>query len=237
MRQGDQGQMGMKAAAALLALVILVLLLRGSLFGGGDEGPSTGRVRSIPTATPPKEMPTPIILGETQSRGGTPQAGGTGGGTYVVKPGDTLQGIAISLGIPPDNQAAWIAEVLRLNNIADARLLQVGVELRLPGARATTPTATRPAGTATPAPTGAAGTATPRPTVTGGAGTYTVVAGDYPLLIAEKLGVPEGQREAWVQALLELNGVSAENLQVGQVLRLPAGTPGGGATPTPTPVP
>src|SRR3990170_8271300 len=230
--------MGMKAAVALLALVVLVVLLRGSLFGGGDDSkPSAARPGSIPTATPPNEMPTPVGRGETQTTSGTPAAS-AGGGTYVVKSGDTLGGIASQLGIAADNQAAWIAEVLRLNNIADARLLRVGVELRLPGTRATTATPTRASGSPTPTTTAApTGTATPKPTVTGGAGTYTVVDGDYPLLIAEKLGVPEDKRDAWAQDLIELNDVDPTKLQVGQVLQLPAGTPSGGTTPTATPVP
>ena len=36
------------------------------------------------------------------------------------------------MNIAPDQRAAWIAEVLRLNGIADARLLAVGQELSLP---------------------------------------------------------------------------------------------------------
>jgi LysM repeat protein len=238
--------MGLRIAVGLLVVAIIVLIVRGTLFGGGDDSPpSVARRGSIPTATPPADQPEPVLLGEAQGPTGSTTTGGAGGGTYVVKSGDTLGGIASQLGIPVDQQAAWIAEVLRLNNIADARLLQSGVELQLPRTQATSATATRPAGT-TPTATRAATTATPgasatpRPTVAGGGGTYTVQDGDYPLLIAEKLGVPEAQRDAWVQQLLALNNVSATQLFVGQVLQLPAGTPAGGAataTPTRTPVP
>jgi hypothetical protein len=55
------------------------------------------------------------------------------------------------------------------------------------------------------------------------AATYVVVAGDNPSLIAQKLGIPAEQREAWTQQVLALNGVSAAGLQVGQILRLPQG--------------
>ncbi len=240
--------MGLKAALGLLAVVLLVVLLWGPIFGGGGEPkPSASRPGSIPTATPPADLPAPILLGEAQAATGSPAAGG-GGGTYVVKPGDTLGAIAGQLGVPADQQAAWVAEVLRLNGIADARLLQAGVELRLPRTQAAAATATRTPGTPsaatatrTPGTPGAATptrTATPRPTVTGGAGTYTVAEGDYPFLIAEKLGVPEAQRAAWVDQLMALNNIDPTKLQVGQVLQLPAGTPsGGGTSPTATPTP
>jgi hypothetical protein len=36
---------------------------------------------------------------------------------------------------------------------------------------------------------------------------YTVVSGDYPILIAQKLGVPESQQAAWAQQLIALNGI------------------------------
>jgi LysM repeat protein len=161
----------------------------------------------------------------------------------VVKSGDTLNAIATQFGIPPAQQPAWVQEVLRLNGLPDASLLQAGVELRLPRVAATPrPTGTA-AGTATRAattvatgaassPTGAPqATATPRPTVVAGQGTYTVVSGDNPTIIAEKLGVPAAQIAAWVDQLVALNGINPSNLQVGQVLQLPP-IPAG-ATPTP----
>ena len=148
--------------------------------------------------------------------------------------------------VPVGQQASWIAEVLRVNGIADPTLLRAGQELILPAASPTprvtgtppTATQTRVAATATTATTAtvastAASTATPRPTVTGGGGTYTVVSGDYPLLIAQKLGVPESQQLAWADALTALNNVSSTGLQVGMVLQLPAGTPSSGGTATP----
>ena len=225
-----------------LLAVAAVAVATGCLFGGGDETISATRPGSIPTATAPANLPDPILLGESQTSGGTPLSGGSGESTYTVKSGDTLYGIAGQLGIPASDQAAWVADVLKLNGIADVTLLRAGQEIRLPRVSAT-PRAT---GTATPRPTGtaqgttptatAATTATPRPTVVGGGGTYTVVSGDYPFLIAQKLGVPESQQAAWVQQLISLNGIDPSKLQVGQVLQLPAGTPSG-ASPTVTPTP
>ena len=134
-------------------------------------------------------------------------------------------------GVTGPDQAAWIAEVLRLNNIADARLLAAGQELSLPRSTATTSTTPRPGTTTTAgsAPTRAAGTptsgaatATPRPAGTPGAGgTYTVVSGDSPNGIATKVGVPAAQQQAWVLQMLQLNNVTAQTLQIGQVLQLP----------------
>jgi LysM repeat protein len=66
-----------------------------------------------------------------------------------------------------------------------------------------------------PTPTVPAPTATPAPT------TYIVESGDNPTLIAEKLGVPADEIDAWVEELLALNGVEANALQVGQELLLP----------------
>ncbi len=235
-----------------LAVLAAGMLSAGCLFGGSDGTISAQRPGSIPTATPPATLPEPIVVGETQA-GATGSTTGavSGEATYVVKSGDTLGGIATQLGIPAAQQAAWVLQVLQLNGIPDASLLQAGVELRLPrvqptprptGSPAATAAVTSSPGavarTATTAPTTAAAassttspsaSATPRPTVvSGGAGTYTVVSGDFPILIAQKLGVPESQQAAWANQLIALNGIDPSALQVGQVLQLP---------PIPTPAP
>jgi LysM repeat protein len=236
--------MGMKLAAGGAAVFLLALLLQGCLFGGGGNQPaSISRPSSIPSATPPPNLPEPVLLGPASAARGTsatPGAGNTAE-TYTVKQGETLNDIAAQLGI--SDQQAWIAEVLRLNGLADARLLAVGQVLQLPRAagapRTTTGTPTPGTRTATPAGTSTPGSAstptpTPRATAPGGGGTYTVESGDNPTAIAEKLGVPESQRAAWVEQFLALNNVSASGLVIGDVLKLPPGTPGAsGATATP----
>jgi LysM repeat protein len=238
-----------KLVGAGLAVILVILFFQACFFSSGDSAsPSVSRPSSIPTATPPAQMPEPVLLGETLAA--APAAAGASGDTYVVKSGDTLGGIASQLGVPIDQQAAWIAEVLRLNGIADARLLATGVALRLPRsptpaptARATgTPTATATRAPATPTAQAAAPTATPQPAaptptrqpVAGGGGTYTVVANDNPHLIGQKHCVTTAQLDAWANQLLALNNTTASGLQVGQVLQLPANTPGcGGAVTSP----
>jgi LysM repeat protein len=217
-------------AGGLLMLLAAPLLMSCFLGGGGGQKPSALRPSSIPTATPPASLPEPILVGETQAINSGPNASVSGEQTYVVKSGDTLSSIAAALGVPASQQASWVQQVLQLNGIPDATQLQAGVSLtlpRLPTPRPSdSPTVAPAARTATPgvsspAPTTSAASPTPRPTVSGGGGTYTVASGDYPLLIAQKLGVPEGQQSAWANQLVALNGIDPSNLQVGQVLQLP----------------
>ena len=229
-----------KLVAGFLGLIIVAVLLQGFVLGGGDGGgslPSVSRPGSIPTATPPAQLPEPVQLG--QAPGGTTGAtgGATGPGqaagrqTYVVQSGDTLGSIASQFNVSPEQQGAWVGEVLRLNNMDDARQLRAGQELNIPpttasaaGATGTPARTTTPAAgaspTATPS-TQASPTATPRPA--GSGGTYTVVSGDIPLTIAAKFCVDNPT--AWANQLVEINGVSAGSLRVGQELTLPPGTP------------
>jgi len=242
--------MTIKFGAALLCGLLVLVAAQGCVFGGDDNdgsNGSVGRPGSVVTATMPATLTDPILLGQAQTTGGS-TTGGTSGGasgqTYVVESGDTLGSIASSFNVPPDQQSAWIAEVLRINNIADARQLAVGVELVLPLMPTATPTSrpsgtpgtpaatpnrtTTPGTTATPEATSqATSTPTVRPTTTsqGSGETYTVVSGDTPLVIAEKLGVPEAERAAWANELVALNGINPSSMQIGDVLELPAGTP------------
>jgi LysM repeat protein len=224
--------------------LVLGLLLGGCLFGGGDDTPSADRPGSIPTATPPANLPEPLQVGETQAgSGGSTTGAGAGESTYAVKLGDTLTSIAAQFGVPAGQQAAWIQEVLRLNGIAEASQLQANVTLRVPSIPATprptgTVTATAVPRTPTPQPTTPPATATSppatsTPSVGGGAGTYTVVSGDNPTAIGEKLGVPASQLAAWADQLVGLNNISPAGLQVGQVLQLPPIPTAATSTPTP----
>src|SRR5262245_50100026 len=178
MRLIPAGGEPLKVAAAVLFASSLALLVSacGIIGGGGSDslnpaGQSVARPGSVPTATPPATLPEPILLGAaTDPIGGTnpqgtPTGGTTGGGsaaTYVVKPGDTLAAIASSQGVTGADQPAWIAEVLRLNNISDARLLAAGQELSLPRQVGATNATPRPGTTTTPnrTPTPPSGTPT-----------------------------------------------------------------------------
>lgn len=240
------------AAIFLTSTLALLVSACGIIGGGGSDSlnpnaQSVARPGSVPTATPPATLPEPILLGAatdpiggtgTNSQG-TPTSGGStasGAATYTVKPGDTLAAIASSQGVTGPDQAAWIAEVLRLNGIADARLLAAGQELSLPRQIAATNATPRPGTTTTPntTPTRSSGTPgptqTPRPGTTpssgstpstGGGTTYVVQSGDTPGAIATKLGVPASQQTAWVTQLLQTNNVTAQTLQIGQTLTLP----------------
>ena len=125
--------MSIKLGGAVLGAILILLTAQGCVFGGDDGGGAGGpqsRPGAVPTATLPATLQDPILLGQVQTTsGGTNANGGSAATTYVIKSGDTLGGVATSLGVPGDQQAAWIAEVLRLNNITDARTLAVGVEI------------------------------------------------------------------------------------------------------------
>jgi LysM repeat protein len=228
--------------APLLALILFSApVMAGCIFGGGGKpSPSLARPNSIPTATPPASLPVPILLGQSQAAGLTTPIAGTasGGNTYTLQSGDTLLVVAGKLNIPPEQQAQWVADVLRLNNIPDPTLIKAGQVLNLTRLAATPrPTGTvaaataRPGASVTPVPTSR--NATPQPTTpasattavptqtSGGGGTYTVVSGDSPVAIAQKLGVPVAQQQAWANQLVSLNNTTATGLQVGQVLQLP----------------
>ena len=209
--------MGGRIIAGVIGFVVLVLLIQNYVLkDDGDDGGTAGRTGVAPTATLPAQTPEAISLGEVTSAGAGSTGGSatTGGGTYVVKEGDTLGSIAASLNVAPEAQAQWVADVLELNGIADARLLQAGQELQIPTAPAATSATSGPGGVAI---------ATATPGVTGPGGTYIVESGDTPFGIAEKLCV-EGAA-AWVNELVALNEIDANNLAIGQELQLPESTP------------
>jgi hypothetical protein len=79
-----------------------------------------------------------------------------------------------------------------------------------PGATGSAAAPSSDAGAATPAAGG--GLAQER---------YTVVEGDAPTIIAEKLGVPVERRAAWIQEMLAINNVTATTLRIGMELILP----------------
>ena len=221
--------MGGKLVAAIIGVIILVVLAQTFVFGGDDDIPSVNNPSSIPTATPPVDQGTPVLLG--QGEAGTANDGSSSGGaqsTYTVQSGDTLGAIASQLGVAAEDQAAWVAEVLELNGMEDARQLQTGQELILPGVpqasagdgNSNLNDAPTPQSTGQPSATGTAATPT---TGSGAIGIYVVGDGDYPYLIALKHCVEDP--DAWVVVLLDINAVDATSLSVGQELDLPPGTP------------
>lgn len=118
------------------------------------------------------------------SSGQAPAAGGAQ--TYTVQRGDTLSSIAAKTGVS-------VAELQRLNNIANPNRITVGQKLTLPS------------GTTAPS----------APATTGAARTYTVQRGDTLGKIAVRFGVTVAQLQA-------ANGITnPDRISVGQVLRIP----------------
>jgi LysM repeat protein len=206
----------------LSKLMVAVALLSTAVFcfACGGSGSSSGRPNTskVPTATLPAVLPDPLIVS------GTPAPAAPSGDTYTVKSGDTPSAIAERLGVSVD-------ELMSLNSITDPTQLEVGQVLRIPGARATSPTPGRTPAASTPTPKATtSATNTPRPAVTPreGTTTYTVQSGDNANDIALRFGIT-------VEELAAANNTTVDNLrslQVGDVLTIPASSTT--ATPIPT---
>ena len=196
----------------LSKLMVAVALLSTAVFcfACGGSGPSSGRPNpgKVPTATLPAVLPDPLIVS------GTPAPAAPSGETYTVKSGDTPSAIAERLGVS-------VEELMRLNSITDPTKLEVGQVLRIPGAKATSPTPGRTPAASTPTPKATtSATNTPRPAVTPreGATTYTVQSEDNASDIATRFGIT-------VEELAAANNTTVDNLrslQVGDVLTIPA---------------
>lgn len=128
--------------------------------------------------------------GTTATSGGAAASGGETRGatsTYTVQSGDTLGRIAQRFG-------TTVAELLRLNNIANADMLKVGQTLTIPGSSG---------GAAVTAPTG------------GQSRTYEVQRGDTLLSIARRFGLT-------VKDLQTANNIAnPDRISVGQKLIIP----------------
>ncbi|MBK8426412.1 MAG: LysM peptidoglycan-binding domain-containing protein [Lewinellaceae bacterium] len=134
--------------------------------------------------------------------------------TYKVQPGDTLYGISRKFGMGVDEIKA--INSLKSNNLSVGQTLKV----RSSGA------------VVTPAPAPKPVTPAPQPTTSssgsGSFSTYKVAPGDTLYGISRKLGVG-------VDELKSINGLTSNNLAVGQILKVRS--TGSTVTPTPTPVP
>ncbi|HSF26183.1 MAG TPA: transglycosylase family protein [Actinomycetes bacterium] len=140
------------------------------------------------------------------ARTAPPAATSTVRGTYTVRSGDTLSGIAAKLRAPGGWKALWKANQALIG--ANPNLLRVGTSLVVPGRAASTPA---PAKASPPA-------RTPAPSTT--QGTYTVRTGDTLSRIAARAHVSGGWRALW-QANRDTIGTNPNFLRVGTHLRLP----------------
>lgn len=200
-----------------LAIAACCLALAGAACGGGSSNGKAPDNSSIPTATLPAQLPSPVIV-----VGGVAKPGG--GSTYTIKSGDTLADIAERFGVS-------LEDLLAANPGINPSALHTGDSVNLPSgtdaapAASATQTPAEPGETPEPAPTSEpAPTEEPAPdpvnTPATGAQTYVVESGDFPGTIAEKFGIT-------VAELLAANpGINPTNLQIGQVLNIPA--PSGG---------
>jgi LysM repeat protein len=126
--------------------------------------------------------------------------------SYTVRDGDTLDGIAIALGVPHEDIADWVTRVVAINNLGSADQLSIGQVLLLPSGPNP-----KSGSTSTRAAAGSPADAS-----------YTVKDGDTLFGIAVRRGVPADQQWDWVAGVLSLNGLAdTDVLSVGQVLKLP----------------
>ena len=232
--------MGAKLVAGIVGLIILVVLVQTYVLGGGDSTPSVNRPGSIPTATPPANQGEPVVLGqgETPSSSGSQNADSRGDlrfhlhcpvRRYARRHRGSLQGVAA------DQQAAWICRrpapqrhAGRASTAGRPGSQAAGffrLDQRLGHATHLSYGAPVGDGNLRDAPAFGHGHDsngdTPRRRRR--AGTYTVVSGDTPFLIAEKHCVDDPA--PWVDELLDINNVEASALAIGMILDLPPGTP------------
>jgi LysM repeat protein len=135
--------------------------------------------------------------------------------SYVVQAGDTLYGIAAKSGVATSDIPAWVANVVKLNGLADADHLSIGDRLQLPEA-----------------PTGG-GASTP-PATSEPTSPYTVQPGDTLSGIGSKLGAQQAGLADWIAAVVKINGLEdANSLTAGQKLQLPSAGTNQAQTPPP----
>jgi LysM repeat protein len=203
----------------LLVLVIPAMLLLAVACGGGGGGqtgarpgqgetPQLTNPATVPTSTPVDGALTFVIRdngvsapdGTGMAVTGQPTPSSGSRGVYTIVSGDTCFGIADTLG-------TTVPELEEANVSLDCGALQPGVELRIPAGS----TAGSADGDADETPTAGE---TPTPAASGGGATYTIQSGDLCGDIAASYGVD-------VDALVALNGLDCNNLQVGQTIQIP----------------
>ena len=96
-----------------------------------------GRTLKVPGAPAPASAPAPALA----STSAPAEAPSNPGGTYAIKPGDTLYGISAKLNVP-------LGDLLSANGLSLTSVIYAGRTLKLPGAPAPAPA---PASAVTPA--------------------------------------------------------------------------------------
>ena len=173
------------------------------VLAAGSTGAGSTVFATVPFSATTAPPTVPPAAGAT---GGTVAAGAPGGdGTYEVQPNDTLSGIAARLGVP-------YADLVAANpEIDPKKFLIVGQKLNVPQGVAVAPAPP------SSAPNSATATTVNQSAAQASGQTYTVVANDYFLGIAKKLGVP-------LASLLSVNNMTADSLITpGMKLKVPVG--------------
>jgi LysM repeat protein len=148
---------------ALIFIVVLLILVMGIFYGltwalgglsfGGGARPTPTAAAQVAAPTASPSPPPPLAVLPTAAPGGTEPSpspfagtpvpgaspvvgpGGTEARTYVVRAGDTPGGIARQFGVS-------VQELMRANNITDARAMRVGDRLTIPPSATLTPVPT-----------------------------------------------------------------------------------------------
>lgn len=207
---------GVKLIAGVVVLAVLALLAQNFVFGDDSEPdlPPIASFNPGATATIPAQLPDPAVLGQISVEPPTPAPIPTA--VHVIQPGETLNVIAANLGVAAADVPAWISLVTRLNDLIDPAFIQVGQELFVPVEAGDDEDDGPPPPDTTPTPT---------PTPSPPAATYQVEPGDTSFGIANKFCIAVHDATDWLSDLVAINGIDPDNLSVGQVLELPAGTP------------
>ena len=196
-----------------LILTLLAATILSFACGGGGNDLAPFDLDSIPTATPPSELPEPLIVAQNEVP--------ISGATYAVQAGDTLSVIAERFGTTVD-------AIVEANDITDATSLDIGQLLIIPGASddstsvlgATEEPTDEPEETDTPEPTDEPEpTDTPEPTAEETApdcegNVHIVEEGEFPAVIAPLYGIT-------VEELLAANDIDPTTLQIGDCLIIP----------------
>ena len=99
----------------------------GMLTAPGDATP-TPSVDATPTASPGESATPSPSPSESAAPSPSPSGSPVAAKTYVVQTGDTLYGIAMTLGLGPNG----VQELATLNGIADPSTIRPGQVLKLP---------------------------------------------------------------------------------------------------------
>lgn len=192
----------------------------------GTPEPREDAARAVPEPETPQSRVSPEVSEKAASG-----PGDEAGTTHVIVKGDMLSALAKRYGVPRE-------AILAANPGITPTNLKLGQTLRIPGKGEAKAEAAVPAPDAKAAPEAGAAPGSPKPVTraepekamaretaqapsqepsTAAPGTHVIVAGDMISAIAKRYGVTE-------KAILKANpGLKPGNLQLGQVIRLPAG--------------